>query len=88
MASEVRIRLPRFPSERTASSTTQQSPARGEAPCSGDHRWETMAPTPEAWCVAEIWRKVSGETWSVGVPDRHRSRTSLRAMGTMRSFSL
>jgi hypothetical protein len=59
MASEVRIRLPRFPSERTASSTTQQSPARGEVPCSGDHRWATTAPTPEARDVVETWRKAS-----------------------------
>ena len=53
MASEVRIRVPRFPAERTASSTTQQRPARGEAPCNGDHRWATMAPTPEARGVVE-----------------------------------
>ena len=84
-ASEVRIRVPRLPAERTASSTTQQRPARGEAPCNGDHRWATMAPTPEARCVVETWRKASGETRSVGVPDRRRSRTSLRAMGTVRS---
>ena len=33
-----------------------------------------MAPTPEARGVVEIWRKASGETSSVGVPDRRRSR--------------
>jgi hypothetical protein len=38
----------------------------GEAPCNGDHRWPTTAPTPKARGVMEIWRKASGETWSVG----------------------
>jgi hypothetical protein len=83
MVSEVRIRLPRFPSQRAPSPTTQQIPALAEMPCDGDHRWATMAPTPEARCVVKILRKVSGETERVGVPDRPRSRTDLRTMGTV-----
>src|SRR5436853_588492 len=47
-ASEVRIRLPRLPSDWTASRRTQQSPALGEAWWREDQLWATTAPTPEA----------------------------------------
>jgi hypothetical protein len=71
-----------------ASRSTQQSPAFGEAWWREDHLWATTAPTPEARGVKEICRNDSGETSIVGTPVLRRSRISLRAMGTMRSFSL